>query len=98
MWACKTSTCTKWNWRRFDEWTRSFNFDVSRALNFTFQFIINYFFRPSVHQAFDAESEVKERELFEEAEFRGRNGEDCELIYSECEKSPLDAFSNLIAD
>lgn len=54
-------------------------------------------FSPSLHQAFDAETEAREKQLYEEAEAFGKSGGDCELQYgSKCKVSPLHKISKFI--
>ncbi|CAG9809177.1 unnamed protein product [Chironomus riparius] len=59
--------------------------------------ILHFFLTPSAHQSFDSESEFEEKELYEEAERIGKEGGDCELIYTGCKKSPLYSISNFIS-
>ncbi|XP_070490998.1 uncharacterized protein [Chironomus tepperi] len=58
--------------------------------------ILHFLLTPSAHQSFDAENEIEEKELYEEAERIGKEGGDCELIYNECKVSPLYSISNFI--
>jgi hypothetical protein len=52
------------------------------------------YFSPSLHQAFDAETEKYEKQLYEEAENMGKSGADCDLLYgSNCASSPLEMIS-----
>lgn len=50
-------------------------------------------FRPSLHQSFNHETEADEKQRFEEAEEMGKAGGDCELLYENCETSPLSRIS-----
>jgi hypothetical protein len=55
------------------------------------------FFSPSLHQAFDPETESYEKQLYEEAEEVGKSGGDCEFYYgANCEVSPLHKISKFV--
>ncbi|KAG5671911.1 hypothetical protein PVAND_002080 [Polypedilum vanderplanki] len=59
--------------------------------------VLHFVLTPSLHQAFDSEREMGDKELYEEAEKIGKEDGDCELIYTECKMSPLHAISNFIS-
>lgn len=57
--------------------------------------LLHYILTPSVHNKF--ESDEKElKKVFEDAEKFGKIGGDCDLMYEECEISPLHKMSNFV--
>lgn len=57
--------------------------------------MILYHYRPSIHSSF-GKHEKKEKEYFEEVERKGREDQNCSLVYPECEKSFLDHFTEVM--
>lgn len=60
--------------------------------------LLHFILTPSVHQGFDAENESKEQKAFEDAEKFGKIGGDCDLMYDNCERTPLHKISNFMSD
>ncbi|KAG5679420.1 hypothetical protein PVAND_008987 [Polypedilum vanderplanki] len=69
--------------------------EMSTDENFIYD-IVHFILTPSLHKAFDAETEKYDQEIFEAAEKLGESDGDCDLMYQACNISPLHSISNFI--
>jgi hypothetical protein len=58
--------------------------------------LLHFVLTPSVHKGFDGDDESDMQKAFEDAERFGKIGGDCDLMYDNCEKSPLHKISNFV--